>query len=105
MSRYCLVRISGFVAALLVLSTQPTHAGPEQYRKGDSWFGVGMLVEVQYRYNDPEGGPNTDLVFFRRLRPTFEGGLNKDWQGAVYQLMWVRGALRRGLLFVSMVQS
>jgi hypothetical protein len=69
------------VAALLTLTVLPAHAGPQLYQKGDSWFGVGLLVEVQYRYNDPDGAMGTDEVFFRRLRPTFEGGLNKDWQG------------------------
>jgi hypothetical protein len=80
MSQRHLARAVGLAIAVIV-SVSTIQAGPELYRKGDSWFDVGLLVETQYRYNDPDDSPSNDELFFRRLRPTFVGAINEDWQG------------------------
>ena len=102
MSTFRFTRVIG-LASLLIISVLPAYAGPVLYyaEKDDTWFGVGLLVEVQYRYNDPDGAPGTDLVFFRRLRPTFEGGLNEDWQG-ILQLDY--GAGQNGTAYVRTIR-
>jgi hypothetical protein len=51
--------------------------------KGDNgeYVKLGGRIQLQYHYMDPDGGPSTDDVFFRRLRPYVEGSLHPDWKG------------------------
>ena len=81
MSRRGLLAWAAGLVTVVGALTVPVYAGVQTYSKGESWFAMGILVQAQYRNNNPDGGQSTDELFFRRLRPTLEGGLNDDWQG------------------------
>jgi phosphate-selective porin OprO/OprP len=86
-SFFCAACLAIVITALAL----PVQAGPTVYEKGESWIDVALLVQVEYRYTDPDQGPSTDDIWFRRLRPFVLGGLNKDWQGII-QLDFGAGA-------------
>ena len=64
--------------------------GPHNYDEGDRWLDWGILVQGEYLNNAPNDGPETEQIFFRRLRPTIMGG-NGDWQG-ILQMDFGSGA-------------
>ena len=82
-----LLRWSVLVGAIaLVTGALPAHAGVNVWQKDDSYIDVGMLIQTQARALDGGGAgtdPNTDSIFFRRLRPFFYGAFNKNWQGII----------------------
>ncbi len=63
----------GFAAA--------SQAGGVTYKNGDKYMKLGGRIQLQYHYQDPDGGSSTDELFFRRLRPYIEGSLHPDWKG------------------------
>ncbi len=63
----------GFAAA--------SQAGAVTYGNGDKYMKLGGRIQLQYHYQDPDGGSSTDELFFRRLRPYIEGSLHPDWKG------------------------
>jgi hypothetical protein len=89
LNRFLITAVS-LVMVFLALET-PTLAGSTIYPKGDSWVDLGLLIQVQSKFEDPDGGPSSGELFFHRLRPTIEGGFNKDWQG-ILQLDFDAGA-------------
>jgi hypothetical protein len=56
-------------------------AGVTVYKEDDKYVKMGGRIQVQYHYQDPDGGDSTDELFFRRLRPYIEGSIHKDWKG------------------------
>ncbi len=56
-------------------------AGITVYKDGDKYVKMGGRIQVQYYYEDPDGGESTDEIDFRRLRPYIEGSIHKDWKG------------------------
>jgi hypothetical protein len=56
--------------------------GPHNYDETNRWLDFGIIVQAEYLQNSPTGGPNTEQLFFRRLRPTIMGGIG-DWQGII----------------------
>jgi hypothetical protein len=57
--------------------------GPYHHDESQRWLDFGILVQTEYLYNSPNNGsPATEQLFFRRLRPTIEGGMG-DWQGII----------------------
>ncbi len=70
------------VAGVLGLATLlPAYAGVTVYEKGEKSVKLGGRIQLQYLRTDPDSGPATDEMFFRRLRPYVEGTLHKDWKG------------------------
>ncbi len=51
------------------------------YKDGDTYLKIGGRIQMQYYYQDPDGGVSSDKLFFRRLRPFIEGSLHPDWKG------------------------
>jgi len=71
---------------ILGLWALPVHAGVNVWQKDDAYIDVGLLVQTQGRQISAGGAgtdPNTDSIFFRRLRPFFYGAFNKNWQGII----------------------
>jgi len=71
---------------ILGLWALPVHAGVNVWQKDDAYIDVGLLVQTQGRAISAGGAgtdPNTDSIFFRRLRPFFYGAFNKNWQGII----------------------
>lgn len=66
----------------------PAGAAVTVYQNGDHFVKLGGRVQVQYLMEDPDNGDSTDSLFFRRLRPTIEGSVHKDWTG---RLQWDMG--------------
>jgi len=67
---------------VMVLSSAITRAdasGLTVYRSGDRNLNIGGLIQLQYHYRNPDNGPATDELFFRRLRLYIEAGILKDW--------------------------
>jgi len=60
-----------------------TYAGGITYKDGDKYLKVGGRIQLQYHQVDPDGGPTTDEIFFRRLRPYIEGSTHKDWKAKI----------------------
>jgi len=60
-----------------------TYAGGITYKDGDKYLKVGGRIQLQYHQADPDGGPTTDEIFFRRLRPYIEGSTHKDWKAKI----------------------
>ncbi len=76
------IAIRRAVAGVLGLATLvPAHAGVTVYENGEKSVKLGGRIQLQYLRTDPDSGPATDEMFFRRLRPYIEGTLHKDWKG------------------------
>lgn len=58
-------------------------SGVTLYEDGERYLKLSGNIQVQYRLKDPEDGPSTDKLFFRRLRPTLAGSIHKDWFGRI----------------------
>jgi len=77
---YCTLVLATILAALR--SPIPASAdGISVYEKDGTYIKAGGLIQVQYHYQDPDGGDSTDELFFRRLRPYIEGRIHKNWKG------------------------
>lgn len=71
-----------FIASIscIALATTPAHAGVT-YKDGDKYLTIGGRIQLQYHKVAPDGGTDTDELFFRRFRPYIEGSIHKDWKG------------------------
>ena len=70
------------MAALGLSTALPVHAaGITVFKDGDKYVKMGGRIQMQYYRVEPDNGPNSDDLFFRRLRPYIEGSLHKDWKG------------------------
>jgi len=67
--------------ALLASASAVFAAGITVYEDGDKYVKLGGRIQVQYHFEDPDGGNSEDDLFFRRLRPYIEGSLHKYWKG------------------------
>lgn len=63
------------------------------YKDGDSYLKIGGRIQLQYYQEDVDGGPSTDEIKFRRLRPYIEGSLHKDWKA---KIQWDMGKAKDG---------
>lgn len=87
--RMRIISVKGkFVAGLMTAALAGALAAPVAdaagitvYREGEKYVKFGGRVQLQYHGSDAEGGPTSDTVFFRRLRPYVEGSVHKDWTG------------------------
>jgi hypothetical protein len=50
--------------------------------ESERWLDFSLIVQAEYLQNSPNNGPNTEQLFFRRLRPVIMGGMD-DWQGII----------------------
>lgn len=74
--------------------------GPYQYDTSDRWLDFGIIVQAEYMNNNPNNGPSSEYLFFRRLRPVIMGGFG-DWQAV---LMMDYGAGQNGDNYQSSVR-
>ena len=49
----------------------------------DGYVKLGGRIQLQYHYEDPDGGESSDEIFFRRFRPYIEGSIHEDWKGKI----------------------
>src|SRR5581483_6149146 len=54
--------------------------GPYHHDESDRWIDFGIIVQAEYLHNSISGSPDSQFLFFRRLRPILMGGMD-DWQG------------------------
>lgn len=52
--------------------------------EAERWLDFGILIQTEFIHNSPSSGPDSEHVFFRRLRPTIIGGI-ENWQ-AILQM-------------------
>ena len=70
-----------WLAVAVVMVSESRATGITAYKDGDKYVKFGGRIQIQYHYQDPDGGEDTDELFFRRLRPYIEGSVHKDWKG------------------------
>ena len=79
--------IAGAIVAIAIsVGVAPVHAGVNVWQKDDAYIDVGLLIQTQGRQISAGGAgtdPNSDSIFFRRLRPFVYGAFNKNWQGII----------------------
>jgi hypothetical protein len=56
--------------------------GPYGHDESDRWLDFSIIVQTEYIHNSITGSPETEFLFFRRLRPVIMGGMG-DWQGII----------------------
>lgn len=76
-------QISIAAAVVLALSATAADAGITVYKDDTKFVKMGGRIQLQYHRENPETGTTTDELFFRRLRPYIQAGINKDWSGKV----------------------
>ncbi len=81
------------VVAILLHITSPAGAGITVFKEGDKYLKMGGRIQMQYNAKEPDGVASTDSVFFRRLRPYFEGSVHKNWMG---KFQWDMGQAKDG---------
>ena len=75
------VLLLGFAGiAAVVAAVAPAEAGVT-YKDGDKYLKVGGRIQLQYHKVNPDGGEDSDELFFRRFRPYIEGSIHPDWEG------------------------
>lgn len=77
------------LVALLAICMGAVHAsGVTVYEQDGQYVKLGGRIQMQYHQVSPEGGDDTDNIFFRRFRAYVEGSLYKDWKA---KLQWDMG--------------
>ncbi|RMG30079.1 MAG: hypothetical protein D6721_04495 [Gammaproteobacteria bacterium] len=72
----------GIMMLVAGMATTAVNAGGiTVYKDQGKYVKLGGRIQLQYHYQDPDGGSSSDEVFFRRLRPYIEGSLHPDWKG------------------------
>lgn len=61
-------------------TADPAQAGVT-YKDGDKYLKIGGRIQLQYHTVSPDGGTDSDELFFRRFRPYIEGSIHEDWKG------------------------
>jgi len=69
------------LALVVIMSGAVNSEAGVTYKDGDKYLKIGGRIQLQYHLADPDGGTQTDEMFFRRLRPYIEGSVHKDWMG------------------------
>jgi hypothetical protein len=77
----CRLLLTGALVAALAAPVVARAEGVTVYEQDDKYVKIGGRIMVQYHQVDPDGGEDTDELFFRRLRPYIEGSVHKDWKG------------------------
>ena len=75
--------ISVMSAAVLGMAAMGAQAGIVVYKDDARFVKMGGRIQLQYHRENPETGTATDEIFFRRLRPYIQAGINQDWSGKV----------------------
>ena len=79
-NKYTIAGLS-LVAAISILASNAHASGYKiKSEDGDKYLKVGGRIQLQYHRVMPDGGDDSDELFFRRLRPYIEGSLHKDWK-------------------------
>ncbi|MEN8131051.1 MAG: porin [Pseudomonadota bacterium] len=82
LNHWGIVTLTALLPTVGILA-EPAQAGMTVYEEGEKYLKIGGRIQLQYHYEDPDGGEKTDELFFRRLRPYIEGSLYKDWKGKI----------------------
>ena len=79
----CFHFTAGFAIFCALVVTPAYVVAGVKYSDGDKYVKIGSHMQLQYHQENPDNGPTTDEIFFRRLKFSIEGSTYRDWLGKI----------------------